>query len=271
MQEERSKKFQWISVVYLILFVLAVFSPSLIGSGYFGFQEHHIEEGLIFLFGLAGISIFMLYEKMMEKKEKEHLVVMDACDRARRELVSSYQYIGSLNRQMEMLKQLTNDTSISIYEQDQLSKDLLDSLVRSASSALGGAPSLLRVIRLDKLRTEHEVFHDMSKSKNIPTLRIANKELKQIHDQNKQYHFFTTDNQHFVAVPSDRHSGDHKAFLISKIKEDQENTFDPSILKVFVNQAELIYRVLQKNGQIATNAPLDLIDTVTKETIGEVN
>jgi hypothetical protein len=271
MQQERSKKFQWISIVYLVLFVLAVFSPSLIQQEYLGFQEHHIEEALIFLFGLAGISIFMLYERMMEKKEKEHLAVMDACDRARRELVSSYQYIGSLNRQMDTLKKLANDTSISIFEQDQLSKDLLDSLVRSASGALGGAPSLLRVIRLDKLRTEHEVFHDMTTNKNVPTLRIANKELKQIHDQKKLYHFFTADGHRFVAVPSDRHSGDHKAFLISKLKDGQEEVFDHSVLKVFVNQAELIYRVLQKRGQLNAETPLDLIDTVTKDMVGEVN
>ncbi len=271
MSEERSQKFQWISIVYLLLFALAVFSPSLVKQGYFGLHEQHIEESLIFLFGLAGISIFMLYERLMEKKEKEHMAVQDACDRARRELVSSYQYIGSLNRQMDMLKKLANDTSVSIYEQDQLSNDLLDSLVRAASGAIGGTPSLLRVIRLDKLRTEHEVFHDMSTNQNGKSLHISNKELKQIHDDNKSYHFFSADNQRFVAIPSDRNSGDHKAFLIMKWNGEEEETFDPSVLKVFTNQAELIYGVLQKRGQLNPDTPLDLIETVTKDTLGEVN
>jgi len=271
MSEERSKKFQWISIVYLMLFAMAVFSPSLVKDGYFGLQEQHVEESLIFIFGLAGISIFMLYERLMEKKEKEHLAVMDACDRARRELVSSYQYIGSLNRQMDLLKKLANDTSVSIYEQDQLSKDLLDSLVRTASGTMGGVPSLLRVVRLDKLRTEHEVFHDMSKNTNGKSLHISNKELKQIHDLGKAYHFFTTDGHRFVAVPSDRNSGADKAFLIIKWNGEQEENFDPSVIKVFTNQAELIYRVLQKRGQLNAETPLDIIDNVTNDTVGEVN
>lgn len=271
MSDERSKKFQWISIVYLLLFALAVFSPSMIQQGYFGIHEHHVEEALIFLFGLAGISIFMLYERLMEKKEKEHIAAQDACDRARRELVSSYQYIGSLNRQMDLLKKLANDTSVSIYEQDQLSKDLLDSLVRTASGTLGGVPSLLRVIRLDKLRTEHEVFHDMSTNDLDNPLHISNKELKQLHDENRPYHFFSADSHRFVAVPSDKNTGDHKAFLIMKWNGEQEEAFDPSVLKVFANQAELIYRVLQKRGQLNTETPLDVIDNVTKEPIGEVN
>jgi len=271
MTDERSKKFQWISIVYLLLFAFAVFSPSLVQQGYFGIHEQHVEEALIFLFGLAGISIFMLYERLMEKKEKEHIATQDACDRARRELVSSYQYIGSLNRQMDVLKKLANDTSVSIYEQDQLSKDLLDTLVRTASGSLGGTPSLLRVIRLDKLRTEHEVFHDMSTNENGKSLHISNKEPKQIHDNNKTYHFFSADDQRFVAIPSDRNSGDHKAFLIMKWNDEPEETFDPSVLKVFTNQAELLYGVLQKRGQLNPETPLDLVENVTKETVGEVN
>ncbi|MBD3281411.1 hypothetical protein GF391_01565 [Candidatus Uhrbacteria bacterium] len=271
MTNERSKNFQWISIVYLLLFALAVFSPSLVKQGYFGIHEQHVEEALIFLFGLAGISIFMLYERLMEKKEKEHIAAQDACDKARRELVSSYQYIGSLNRQMDLLKKLANDTSVSIYEQDQLSKDLLDSLVRTASGTLGGVPSLLRVIRLDKLRTEHEVFHDMSQNENGQSLHISNKELKQMHEENRSYHFFHADTHRFVAVPSDKNTGDHKAFLIMKWNGEQEESFDPSVLKVFANQAELIYRVLKKRGQLNAETPLDLVDDVTKEPVGEVN
>ncbi|MDF1497170.1 MAG: hypothetical protein P1P90_03860 [Patescibacteria group bacterium] len=271
MSDERSKKFQWISIVYLLLFALAVFSPSLVKQGYFGLHEQHVEEALIFLFGLVGISIFMLYERLMEKKEKEHLATQDACDRARRELVSSYQYIGSLNRQMDLLKKLSNDTSVSIFEQDQLSKDLLDSIVRTASGTMGGVPSLLRVIRLDKLRTEHEVFHDMSKNENGKSLHISNKQLKQLHDEQRAYHFFTADDHRFVAVPSDRNSGDHKAFLILKWNGEQEEIFDPSVIKVFANQAELIYGVLQKRGQLNPETPLDIIESVTNGIAGEVN
>ncbi|MFA6504159.1 MAG: hypothetical protein WCT54_04510, partial [Patescibacteria group bacterium] len=59
MSDERSKKFQWISLAYLVLFMLAVFSPSLVRGDVLGLNEAHVEELLIFVFGLSGIAIFI--------------------------------------------------------------------------------------------------------------------------------------------------------------------------------------------------------------------
>ncbi|MFA6447439.1 MAG: hypothetical protein WCW31_04275 [Patescibacteria group bacterium] len=271
MSEERSTKFQWISIVYLLLFVLAVFSPSIINQDYLGIKEQHIEEFLIFVFGIAGLSIFMLYERLMEKTEKENLKIQDACERVKKELVSSYQYIGSMNRQMDVLKKLSNDTSVSMFDQAKLSKDLMRSLVSAASGSLGGAPGLIRFVNLDKLRTEAEFLHLNGAAGQISSISIANKELKRVHDSNSQFGTLAVGDKTWLIIPSDRRAGAVKAFMILHHTPAKFEEFDPSVLKVFANQAELVYRALKKeNGDIDGTA-LELIDAATKDVKGEIN
>jgi len=269
MSEERSSNFQWISIVYLLLFVLAVFAPSLVNKDYFGIPEQHIEEFLIFLFGVAGLAIFMLYERLMERSEKEHSQILDTSDRIKKELVASYQYIGSMNRQLETLKQLTNDTSVSIYEQDKLSKDLLDTLLRAACGSLGGSAGMLRFVHLDKLRTDAEFYHGpKNNGKNIA--RLPNKELKRIHEQGVHFDHLQVDDKLWLIIPSDRKQGDVKAFMVLDRVPEKFEDFDPSVLKVFVNQAELVYRALNKDNDVENGSALDLVEAATASPAGEV-
>ena len=271
---EDHRKFQWISVVYLILFVLAVFAPSMVRGDFLGIHEQGLEEMLIFIFGLSGISIFMFYERSIERKEKEHEDVVNVYEKSKRELIASYQYIGSLNRQLEMMKKLANDTSVSIYGQD-LHKDLLHTLVTAASGSLGGSTTLLRFVRLDKLRTEKEFHHPLpfkNKGSQIMNgLSIHNKELKNLHDQGLSYSYIESDGHKLMVVPSDRRSGSIKAFMIVKLPANlNEDEFDPSVLKVFANQAELVYRAMRDNEDEDRN-PLDLVESVTNKEVGKVD
>ncbi len=268
MSDERARKFQWISLAYLVLFMLAVFSPSFVNKSYFGVSESNVEELLIFIFGLSGIAIFMLYERLMEKKEKENQEMIDACEHAKKELVSSYQYIGSVNRQLEVLKKLVNDTSVSMYDQAKLSKDLLKSLVTAASVSFGGAPSLLRFVYLEKLRTDREFMHPNGNvNKSLP-FNVSNKDLKAAHDQGSITKV-TQDGKQLILVPSDSRNANMKAFLI--IQELPGSEFDVSVLKVFVNQAELVYRALRKDVDFASEAaPLEQVEVVTRNVKGEI-
>lgn len=270
MSEDRSQKFQWISIVYLLLFVLAVFSPSIISQNYFGIKEQHIEEFLIFVFGLAGLSIFMLYERMIEKTENENTKIQDACERVKKELVSSYQYIGSINRQMDVLKKLSNDTTVSMFDQAKLNKDLMHSLVLAASGSLGGAPGMIRFVNLDKLRTEAEFLHLNGTAGQISSMSIANKELKRIHDSETQFATLPVGDKNWLIIPSDRRAGAVKAFMILHHTPASFEEFDPSVLKVFANQAELVYRALKKeNGDIDGTA-IELVEAATKDVKGEI-
>lgn len=167
-----------------------------------------------------------------------------------------------------MLKKSINDTSVSMYEQHKLSKELLHSLVTAASASFGGTPTLLRFVNLEKLRTESEFAHPNSSLGRLP-FTVPNKDLKTAHEQGAITRV-TTDKVQLVLVPSDRHNGGIKAFIAVQ-EADSGSEYDDSLLKVFVNQAELIYRGLQGDAQINNgSAPLDQVEAVTQNAQGEV-
>jgi hypothetical protein len=60
-----------------------------------------------------------------------------------------------------------------------------------------------------------------------------------------------------------------KAFLV--IQELPGSEYDVSVLKVFVNQAELVYRALRKDVDFSSDvAPLEQVEVVTRNVKGEI-
>ncbi len=266
-REERTKNQEWIWLVYLAFFVLAVMSPSLITHDYFGIPQAQTEEILIFMFGLAGLAVFSLYERHVEKRVKERDEAVNQAERAMKELLESYRYIGSVNRQIEVLKQVVNTTSLSLVNPQSLGRDIMQSLIANAASSINSDRALLRVICLEKLRTESEFHHFPKERKGI---RIGNKELKKFHDFGTAHAFLRTDDgENALVVPSDRKGSKDKTFLVVLADPEKLSDVEISLLKVFVNQAELVYYSLLH--QKDPNAPLEQVEQVAGMALGEIS
>lgn len=260
-------RLEWISLVYLALFVLAVLSPSLVTHGFFGIDESHVEEVMIFLFGIVGLATFSIYQRIMERKEKEHEEAKSDYERAKRELVESYRYIGSINRQIEVLKRVTNQTSLNILGKDHLTKDLLTSLVASAASAVGAKSALIRYIELEKLRTHHEVQFALEKGQ---TFKIHNRDLKKLHETGAAHAYIRSDDgQEILVIPSDHENAPIKAYLLVTATGTQAATGDTSLLKVFANQAQLLHHTLEEQLKV-NQAPMELLEAAKNQAVGEV-
>ncbi len=265
-----SQKLEWIYLVYLAFFVLAVLSPSVVTKDYFGFSQTSIEEFMIFILGFGALGTFSIYERLMERRMREREEALGDAERAKAELLSAYRYIGSVNRQIELLKKLANETSLSLVDADAYWKDLLQSLAANAAATINASRVLIRFIELDRLRTEREIFYGGNES----TIRMSNKELKKLHDYGASHAFMQTeDGEEILVVPSDRKDHPLKAYvLLSVADKDQLNESEISLVKVFVNQAELVYHSLshRREGK-SDGAPLDRIKEVTKMVVGEVS
>jgi hypothetical protein len=236
----RPIRLEWISLVYLLLFVLAVISPRVVSHSYFGMSEENLEETLIFIFGMAGLGTFMLYERVMEHREHERDQALSDRDQARRELVSSYEYIGAVNRQIDALKHLANETAISLVENDRVRKDLFQSLAASAAALVHAEQAVIRIVSLDQLRTVREFHLDAQNP-----IRVHNRDLRATHDGGKTHAFVRSEEGHeILVVPSDRQDLTSKAFILVRTNPDQVPNVDPGMLKVYANQAEVLYRVL---------------------------
>lgn len=245
--DSRQRRIEWISFAYLVFFVLAVLSPSIYQRGYFGLSETILEEITIFLFGIAGILTFTWYERYIESREGEARQMEDSIQRTKTELVESYSYIGSINRKIELVKRLANDTSLSLVERKHLPRDLLQAIVQSALSAAAADGAMLRIMERSSLRTEIEIQAD---TKDRQIFRVPNRELRALDDTRATHAFLATeDGKDVLAVPSDAFSPESKAYLLLFLSTNQITEVDVSLLKVLVNQAEMVHKLTSSAGR----------------------
>ncbi len=271
-----NRRIEWISLVYLVFFVLAVMTPSIVTSDFFGIPQQHVEEIFIFLFGLGGLAAFIIYERLMERRTRERDEAVQSAERSMKELVESYRYIGSVNRQMDVLKKHINQTSVELTGKQAYWKDLLHSLAANAAACANARRVLIRFVELDKLRTDREVYHHLEGNRMI---KVSNRELKDIHDAGVPHSMIAQDGERILVVPSDKRDTAIKAYLLFELDSTQADSFDIPLVKVFANQAELIYHnLIRQNGgnsgggkgKSSNEGPLDSLKKVTSSVIGQV-
>jgi hypothetical protein len=238
--DSRTQRIEGISLLYLLFFVLAVLSPSIYQHDYFGIPETTLEEATIFLFGMAGIMTFTWYERLMERRDLETEKMHTEYQKAKVELIESYAYIGSVNRKIELLKKIANDTSLKLAERKRLPKQLLEALAANALAAVGAEAVLIRLMHTPTLRTEAEVS---AFAKRAQVFRVANKDLREV-DQQQTTHAFvlSEDKRDVLVVPSDARETSTKAYLLLFLPTQTIAEIDVSLLKVLVNQAQMVHR-----------------------------
>ncbi|HVM90876.1 MAG TPA: hypothetical protein VMU11_03200 [Verrucomicrobiae bacterium] len=234
---KKPQRIEWVSLLYLLFFVLAVLSPSLITHAMFGLTETQLEELTIFSFGIAGLLTFSAYERLMERREQEAAKADADYGRVKRELIESYAYIGSMNRKIELLKKVANEASLATEKHKQ-DKELFMAVAQNASAAIGAKAALIRFVSHEPLRTEAEFSQAHGQSQ----FKIANKELVSLKQSGASHAFLRTEDGHEVLVVPSDHREQGRAYLLLTLDGDHIQELDVPLLKVFANQAEMLYR-----------------------------
>lgn len=239
---KRPQRIEWVSLLYLLFFVLAVLSPSLYTHGMFGLTETQLEELTIFTFGIAGLLTFSAYERIMERREQEVAKTDADYGRVKRELIESYAYIGSMNRKIELLKKVANDTSLAAGRSGQ-EKELFQAVASNACAAVGAQAALIRFVSHEPLRTEAEFVHF---TKGEVHFKVPNKDLIGLKQAGSSHAFVRSeDGQEVLVVPSD-HKDQGRAYLLLTLEGEHIQELDIPLLKVFANQAEMLYRSISQ-------------------------
>ncbi len=266
-ERKQTRRFEGISLVYFVFFLLAVLAPSLVRHDYFGISKTMLEETLIFVMGLASLSTFAIYERIMEKRLLERNTTTQNVERVTKELVESYKYIGSINRQLDVLKKLANETSLSLVTSNAYWKDLLQSLASNAASCVDASRVLVRFVELERMRTDREVFFSRGAK---DALKLSNKELRKLHDQRLTSAFLHTENgDELLVVASDQKDSHTRAFLIVEADSSRITDADISLIKVFANQAELVYSSLIRERE-NMGTPMRMLERITANSSGDV-
>jgi hypothetical protein len=85
--------------MYLILFVLVLLVPQI-------FPNENIESLTLFILGMIGFGFFQLRERELKKHVADKRRYQREANNASKDLVHSYSYIGEINRQLEILKNI---------------------------------------------------------------------------------------------------------------------------------------------------------------------
>ncbi len=265
MASKAPARFEWISLVYLFFFALSVMSPSLIQHDYFGLGQTQLEELTIFIFGMMGIVTFSFYQRFMEHREQERRKAEDDFHKAQRELIESYTYIGSINRKIELLKKLADTSTVNVMESGRIPKEIFHALAANACATVGAEACLIRFVELSRLRTEREFTHAPNESSSRPegaiSLRVANKDLRALHERGSGHAVLPSeDGGELLVVPSDG-SRPLKGYLLLRVDAKKLSEVDTSLLKVFVNQAEMLYAHFTAGEESRERLP-QLVETV---------
>jgi hypothetical protein len=220
-------------IVYVVLILLLVILPFSITQPILFFPESHAEALTIsVILGLA--YLVHLYDLRLKEKEKKTL--QKKLDMSIDRITESSKYIGSVNRRLKLLKNLTTELLSISNEKDRI---VFEELLSIATSTIGRSDwGMFRFVRVSKQNTVRE-FCYTSKNYVLLKTKVGNKDLLGIANTKENlkrigdlFVFNTSDNK-----------ADIQCFLILPKGETDIET-EHSTLQAIVDQAQLFYEYL---------------------------
>jgi hypothetical protein len=223
--------------IYLILFILTIFVPSLIPQSGIGFlSEETAEEMAIFLLGTSVFLIFLWKERTLNRKEKERIKIQKEAKLVSKNLSDTYLYIGEINRKLDILKHL-------VLELPRYASKIISGKEREFFS------SIIESVRLlSKSRNFKIVFIDIEAKKIIYEIS-GNKKLKikdDLEDIIKRDINFLNKDKYLIAS-STKEIDKICATIIIQKKNKYQKFEDPEILEALASQALLLFVYSRKN------------------------
>jgi hypothetical protein len=212
--------------ILVIIFLLIVFTPYIIRSGFTLLDEEIAEVAAIALFFAVGYGILLLYRKEVAKNRNELDRLKQDKGTLERRLTEAFHYIGTVNIQIEEIRSVF----LHIRKFPENKKDfrsILQFLAEKALCMVNSEWVLFRIIDTQNLDTLRE--YSESRGNAVPlNHKISNKHLVSkekfkgftvLGSEQENFHITT-----FCIIPKERLSRDQKVFI-----------------KAVVNQLEMLF------------------------------
>ena len=227
--------------LYLIIFILAIMIPDIIhGTDRLGLPHERIEELAIFLLGMFGFLAFIFKERQLKVQQREREKGQQRLQQTAKDLIESYNYIGEINRKMDMLMHI----GIGLSERTGLSKkrekEIYQSIIEAATFLLKGKCATI-------------IFFNTKINKIIKDCCLDEK----CSNLDRNEGFFAMDEnvtikftQDFVVFRSNKTINDIRAYLIIKSFDEfqSRDNNNQEILKYLASQALFLYSYLSKSS-----------------------
>jgi len=218
--------------LYLIIFTLVVFIPTLIQRGFYGFSADQTEEFVILILGSFAFIVFLIQERMLKKNLAEKSAIRKKTNRMTKDLTQSYSYIGEINRKLDILEQITLNYPESIKLTVKKQKAMYDSIIE-AIRLLGKSDEFsLRFIRTSNLEVLKEV-------KSLPDLAL-NFSCKNISAVTQVF-----ESDEFIMITSPKAIDDIVACILIRKKTANHKIEDLEIIKAIASQALFFFMFIR--------------------------
>ncbi|OGF46666.1 MAG: hypothetical protein A2231_06000 [Candidatus Firestonebacteria bacterium RIFOXYA2_FULL_40_8] len=227
--KKRSTKI--IFLVYFLTLFLSFALPFFITGGFWVHFVHYSTILLLFSLGvlLAILNKIEIFEiKKREKEKQENLSAFTE------ELIDAYKHLGTVNRQLEMIKGLIGSSAFSHEEINRanLNKVLLNNL-SSVVASIRAKWGVLRFIDVEKGKTLSQFVFAPKGAENTKLPKIDNSDLID-YLKEKKWH-----PKLFFVTPDEKDRRFVVLIILPKTKKLLE--IDDTFLRIFTNQAQLIF------------------------------
>ena len=227
-----NKNIRFLERTYLLtliaIFLLIVFTPYMIRSGFTVFEEQLVEVATILFLFATGYAVLSLYrEEATRNLEKIHRLTKEKSALENR-LADAFKYIGTVNIQIQEIKSVFS----SVQKFPENKKDfgyILQFLADRTLSMVNTGWVLFRIIDTQSLNTLGE--HSETRGNSVPPRhKISNKALASSEKL-----------KGFTVVESGQENFYIKAFcIIPEVKISRDNLV---FIKAIVNQLEMLFLI----------------------------
>ena len=225
-------------IIYLILFL------ALLGMPHFsdhvkGISRAYVESFvMLFIFGIAYLTYFLSNNELRKHKEQKSKIEHDL-EISEQKLLDSFKYLGTVNRRLTLLKDLSSDFLNKKQFTKKYKKSILNNLLTVAVISIAKTKQgAFRFVEVAKERTVKEFFFS-HKDFALLTGRIGNKDLVACRTNNNNPKRI---GNFFIIPTSDQVAPVQNFLILPKLGNDFMEEY--SILQAITDQAQLFYKYL---------------------------
>jgi len=226
-------------ITYAFLIILLIALPHVISGHVYVFSEENAESLATIAIILTAYIAFRIHKHVLEQSENVQKKLSHNLKTSTKQLTESYQYIGTINRKLSLLHEVTTNAlehpRVSKRERKELIKDLLNTATHVVAKAEWGR---LRVVDTGTQKTDREFTSD-SNARGTIKLQISNKALVTHNGHEEKMH--TMDNV-CVLRSSDTQSVKQCFLLFPKTTHIQND--DLPLLQSITDKIQLFYKYL---------------------------
>lgn len=218
-----------------------IFTPEIVSDEFFFFGEEDLESVIIFVLGLIGLLLYLGKESALIRTVTEKLSLQQESNKIRKDLAQTYTYIGEMNRQLEILKNVIVESPHTTKELVSSERDRIFQPIFEAALLLSQSDEAELVFIDTQTRNVLGAYHSDSSKEGMISLESSSL-------LDKKKYWWHEDG--IAVVRSQEEPTQVAAFLI--VRSTKNKIEEVALFQILVTHALLLFSLRQVNDRHST-------------------